>query len=71
MDYVKRFFCNIIMATTLFLQFKLDINECSSNNGGCAHHCHNTHGNYYCSCNQGYQISWDDRSCAGMLNNNY
>ena len=31
-----------------------DINECVTNNGGCAHNCTNTAGSYYCGCATGY-----------------
>ncbi|XP_019631414.1 PREDICTED: cartilage oligomeric matrix protein-like [Branchiostoma belcheri] len=31
--------------------------ECSSNNGGCEHNCHNTAGSYTCACQPGYQLS--------------
>ncbi|XP_019631490.1 PREDICTED: neurogenic locus notch homolog protein 1-like [Branchiostoma belcheri] len=40
-----------------------DINECSSNNGGCAHNCVNTDGSYYCTCRTGYQLS-GSRNCV-------
>ena len=42
----------------------IDINECSSNKGGCAHTCTNTIGSYYCSCNAGYVLS--GKSCNGI-----
>ncbi|XP_078571570.1 uncharacterized protein LOC144859154 [Branchiostoma floridae x Branchiostoma japonicum] len=43
-------------STSLFFTF-LDINECSSNNGGCDHNCENTVGSYDCTCRDGYQES--------------
>ena len=43
-----------------------DLNECHFNNGNCAHHCTNTDGSYYCTCNAGYQLSTDKHSCVGM-----
>ena len=42
-----------------------DINECSSNRGGCQHYCHNTAGSYYCTCRTGYRLSSNRRSCIG------
>uniref|UniRef100_A0A8C4EAK7 Growth arrest-specific protein 6 n=1 Tax=Dicentrarchus labrax TaxID=13489 RepID=A0A8C4EAK7_DICLA len=33
-----------------------DVNECSSNNGGCNQECNNTMGSYRCSCHQGYML---------------
>ncbi|XP_078571509.1 uncharacterized protein LOC144859098 [Branchiostoma floridae x Branchiostoma japonicum] len=35
----------------------MNIDECSHNNSGCAHNCHNTAGRYTCSCRDGYQLS--------------
>ena len=45
----------------------LDINECSLLNGNCSQVCTNTNGSYLCSCNSGYQLSSNNRSCNGML----
>ena len=42
-----------------------DENECLTNNGGCAQICNNTVGSLTCSCNTGYSIGADARSCAG------
>ena len=44
----------------------LDIDECSSNNGGCAQVCTNTPGSYTCGCNPGYELNGDGFSCNGM-----
>ncbi|CAH1238872.1 SCUBE3 [Branchiostoma lanceolatum] len=38
-----------------------DVNECSSNNGGCDHYCDDTVGSYYCSCRPGYQLAGSSR----------
>ena len=43
-----------------------DIIECATNNGGCSQLCTNTIGSYICSCNVGYVISGDNRTCAGI-----
>ena len=40
-----------------------DINECSGNHG-CAHRCTNTQGSYSCTCNSGYRLGSDGRSCT-------
>ena len=40
-----------------------DINECSSNTNGCDHVCTNTEGSFQCSCNDGYTLSTNGRSC--------
>ena len=43
----------------------LDVNECLTNNGGCAQICTNTVGSFTCSCNTGYSLGADARSCVG------
>ena len=47
--------------------FSLDIDECSSNNGGCAQVCTNTPGSYTCGCNPGYELDGDGFSCNGNV----
>ena len=42
-----------------------DIDECSSNNGGCAQVCTNTPGSYTCGCDSGYELDGDGFSCNG------
>ena len=42
-----------------------DIDECTSNNGGCQHNCSNTDGSFECSCRNGYTPGRDGRSCMG------
>ena len=50
--------CNLLHRT--------DIDECATNNGGCAQVCTNTDGGFTCSCNPGYAINNDDNSmCDG------
>ena len=45
----------------------VDINECNTNNGGCATTCTNTVGSYECSCNTGYELNNDLHNCNGKL----
>ena len=47
--------------------FFLDIDECSSSNGGCHANasCQNTVGSFTCACNLGY--GGDGFNCAGTL----
>ena len=45
----------------------LDINECSTNNGGCNQTCTNTNGSYECSCNIGFNLADNNHDCDGML----
>ena len=44
----------------------LDINECSSSNGGCAHTCTNLVGGHECSCRVGYILGGDNKTCADI-----
>ena len=59
---------NINMKYAAFTLFKiLDINECSTSNGGCEDTCMNTDGSFECSCStEGYQLSGDGLTCEGM-----
>ena len=43
----------------------LDVNECESDNGGCAQICINTAGSFECSCAVGYSLSIDNATCEG------
>ena len=44
----------------------LDIDECSSDNGGCSQTCDNIAGSHVCSCDSGYMLDTsDERSCLG------
>ena len=43
----------------------IDINECSTNNGGCEQRCNNRVGSYSCGCNAGYSLDSDQRGCSG------
>ena len=56
-----------IFSCTKIQQFILEINECSSNNGGCSQVCINTMGSYYCSCISGFTLSSNGRTCIGEL----
>ena len=41
----------------------MDINECSTNNGGCAQICTNTEGSFECNCESGYILNVDNKTC--------
>ncbi|PVD24432.1 hypothetical protein C0Q70_14915 [Pomacea canaliculata] len=43
----------------------LDIDECLTDNI-CQHKCKNVQGTYFCTCNQGYQLREDKRSCEDI-----
>ena len=52
--------------SNIYLLF-LDIDECSSNNGGCNQVCVNLVGSYYCQCNNGYTLSNNNHTCIGKI----
>ena len=41
-----------------------DINECLASNGGCSQVCINQPGSYQCSCNSGYTLDGNGRTCS-------
>ena len=41
-----------------------DINECIPSNGGCGQVCINQPGSYQCSCNSGYTLNGNGRTCS-------
>ena len=45
-----------------------DINECIEEMHDCEQNCNNVNGSYTCSCNPGYIIDADLRSCDGKKN---
>ena len=44
----------------------LDVDECSTLNGGCSQMCSNTFGSFECSCGTGYVLAVDNANCDGM-----
>ncbi len=42
----------------------LDIDECSTNQGGCQHTCYNTDGSYSCKCHTEYHLDVDKHNCT-------
>ena len=42
-----------------------DVNECSTNNGGCEHGCVNNVGSFQCTCRSGFRLSSNRKSCTG------
>ena len=59
---VKKSYCLVnCMAYTIFT----DVNECATNNGNCGQVCVDTAGSYFCSCNSGYSLNANARTCSG------
>eukprot|EP00731_Ephydatia_muelleri_P028213 Em0019g1086a len=57
---------NCLHSEDASVQCSTDVNECLTNNGGCAQICTNTVGNFTCSCNTGYSLGADARSCLDV-----
>ena len=47
--------------------YALDIDECAANTDGCEQVCLDTPGSYTCSCQPGYILNRDSRTCTGKL----
>ena len=43
-----------------------DIDECATDNGGCAQWCNNTDGSYECICGPGFILNNNGKTCNGM-----
>ena len=52
---------------TLLVNSCSDIDECSTDNGGCEQECTNPTGSFFCSCNEGFTLNADGMSCDGKL----
>ena len=60
---------SIMHITSTHCVIIIDINECSTNNGGCAQTCTNTVGSFQCTCRSGYTLASNSRGCNGESNN--
>ena len=54
-----------LMTTLLSIDDDTDINECGTDNEGCAQTCTDTAGSYHCSCDSGYVLDEDGHTCNG------
>ena len=43
----------------------LDEDECTLNTDGCDHNCINTPGSFVCTCNSGFFLALDQKTCQG------
>lgn len=41
------------------------VNSCEKHNGGCSHHCEHTTNGPSCSCNHGFHLDQDGKTCVG------
>lgn len=51
--------------TCWYFFFKPDTDECLAQNGGCEHTCTDSDGSHTCSCDRGYRLNHDQRTCKG------
>ena len=51
--------------TSVCIYLPVDVDECSTSNGGCVHNCTNIVGSYFCSCYHGYVLGSDGHTCDG------
>ena len=49
-----------------YMYYCIDVDECQTDNGGCAQTCNNIDGSYECSCQDGYELDSDNHTCTGM-----
>lgn len=49
-----------------FLSLCTDIDECAETPGLCQQQCHNVWGSYRCSCERGFHLHSDNRSCIDV-----
>lgn len=46
--------------------FDIDVDECAENRDRCRNgQCTNTQGGYFCTCNEGYELTPDKSTCVG------
>ena len=62
--------CWTLIVINLIYYLSLDVNECTNGDSSCEHSCHNTDGSYTCSCDSGYSLTSNKKSCSGKHNNN-
>ena len=55
--------CNTVCYIQVFLY--ADIDECARGIHGCHHKCGNVPGSYFCSCQRGFRLSDDLKTCVG------
>lgn len=64
---VELYYNTGILRYFTFIQqsFDIDKNECEEDPSPCQHTCKNLAAGFQCSCNQGYSLASDSKSCVG------
>ena len=55
----------VIQSLVTTSKYISDIDECTRGISGCEHKCINSIGSFKCSCNKGYHLAIDAKSCSG------
>ena len=58
-------YCFVWRGLSIDLRASVDIDECSSANGGCDQVCVNEVASFHCECNPGYLLDEDGFNCSG------
>ena len=56
-----------LIISSVFYFTLSDVNECSTENGGCEHTCTDTTGSFVCSCSNGYFLEGNGLNCTGKI----
>ena len=62
---------NLVNMLKFILSWITDVNECSEGTDQCNQICTNTVGSYKCSCNAGYVLGLDKKTCVGTYKANF
>ncbi|CAI8007050.1 Dorsal-ventral patterning tolloid-like protein 1, partial [Geodia barretti] len=57
---------NNIVGVSIQYSAKPAVNECETDNGGCAHICKDSKSSYSCSCHEGFTLSEDKHNCSDI-----
>ena len=58
-------YANTFIKACCMVPHNTDIDECQTDNGGCAQNCVNTDGSHKCSCYNGFEMTSDGYTCVG------
>ena len=73
--YAIQFVCAIVIFGKMLLLLYLilwfrkhtDVDECTAGTSGCSQRCNNSIGSFTCSCNPGYALAPNGRTCNGQF----
>ena len=59
----------VMMMMMIFMVSFIDVDECMYHSDNCDETCHNTLGGYRCSCQEGFMLAADQKTCNGKIIN--